>query len=431
MKHQLSIAFILITSILSAQNYVSYFTGNTSNITTTPEFGVCMMGGASENDNASQWFLERANGGDIVVLRASGSDGYNDYFYSDLGVNVNSVETLKILNLAGATDPYVLDKVANAEAIWFAGGDQYDYVSYFKDNEMEDLLNAHVNEKGGVIGGTSAGMAILGGHYFDAQNGTVTSALAISDPYHNKVSIGHRDFLDIPYLKNVITDTHYDDPDRRGRHTVFMARIIADSEDPIRPIGLACEEYTAICIDNEGAARVYGSYPAEEDYVYFIQPRCADYEPDVILLGAPLIWEDGVIAYKIPATEDGLFAVDLNVFADLAIEQDNTEWQQWSVYQNSNTISVTESDNPDCALLSNQEVGSDNILVYPNPFINALVIKNVPNAIITVVDVLGKKQHVIFNSASETIDTSHLPKGIYFLEVETENGVSVFKLMKN
>jgi hypothetical protein len=69
--------------------------------------------------------------------------------------------------------------------------------------------------------------------------------------------------------------------------------------------------------------------------------------------------------------------------------------------------------------------------VYPNPFINALVIKNVPNAIITVVDVLGKKQHVIFNSASETLDTSHLPKGIYFLEVETENGVSVFKLMKN
>jgi hypothetical protein len=138
-----------------------------------------------------------------------------------------------------------------------------------------------------------------------------------------------------------------------------------------------------------------------------------------------------VIAYKIPATEDGLFAVDLHFFADLAMDQDNTEWQQWSVYQNSNTISVTESDNPDCALLSNQEVGSDNILVYPNPFTNALVIKNVFNAIITVVDVLGKKQNVIFNSASETLNTSHLPKGIYFLEVETENGISVFKLMKN
>ena len=147
--------------------------------------------------------------------------------------------------------------------------------------------------------------------------------------------------------------------------------------------------------------------------------------------GAPLIWEDGVIAYKIPATEDGLYAVDLNFFADLAIDQDNTEWQQWSVYQNSNTLSVTESENPDCALLSNQEVGSENILVYPNPFTNALVIKNVPNAIITVVDVLGKKQNVIFNSASETLNTSHLPKGIYFLEVETENGISVFKLMKN
>ena len=37
------------------------------------------MGGASENDAAMAWFLERAGGGDVLVLRASGSDGYNDY----------------------------------------------------------------------------------------------------------------------------------------------------------------------------------------------------------------------------------------------------------------------------------------------------------------------------------------------------------------
>ena len=42
------------------------------------------MGGASEDDNAMKWFLERANGGDVLVLRATGADGYNDYLFSSL-----------------------------------------------------------------------------------------------------------------------------------------------------------------------------------------------------------------------------------------------------------------------------------------------------------------------------------------------------------
>ena len=429
MKNKLSIAFLFVTSLMGAQNYVSYFTGNVSNIETTPAFGICMMGGASENDNASRWFLEHANGGDVVVLRASGSDGYNDYFYTDLGVTVNSVETLKILNVAGATDPYVLDKVANAEAIWFAGGDQYDYVSFFKDNEMEDLLNAHVNDKQAPIGGTSAGMAILGEHYFDAQNGTIQSGQAITNPYDSRISIGHSDFLKIPFLENVITDTHYDDPDRRGRHMAFMARIIADSDDPVRPIGLACEEYTSICIDANGEARVFGSYPSSQDYAYFIQPRCTDFEPDVCVPGSQLQWVDGLIAYKVPATEDGLYAFELSLWQDLGIDQEDNVWQQWSI-PGGNTIVVTETENPDCAQLSAPEFKATDILVYPNPFTTELTIKNILNASIYLVDVLGKKQEVFFNSTSETLDTSNLTKGFYFLEVRTESGVSVFKLVK-
>ena len=47
------------------------------------------MGGATEDDNAMKWFLEQANGGDVLILRTSGSDGYNQYFYSQLGISVN------------------------------------------------------------------------------------------------------------------------------------------------------------------------------------------------------------------------------------------------------------------------------------------------------------------------------------------------------
>ena len=59
-------------------NFTLHSTGNT-NINTTPQGGIVLMGGSSEDDNAMRWFLNRASGGDIVVLRTSGSDGYNQY----------------------------------------------------------------------------------------------------------------------------------------------------------------------------------------------------------------------------------------------------------------------------------------------------------------------------------------------------------------
>ena len=96
---------LLCPVLLFSQGYTSYFTGNTTNITTNPEFGVCLMGGATEHDNAMRWLLQKANGGDVVVLRSTGSNGYNDYLYATLGVTVNSVETLVITSAAGAINP--------------------------------------------------------------------------------------------------------------------------------------------------------------------------------------------------------------------------------------------------------------------------------------------------------------------------------------
>jgi hypothetical protein len=75
-----TILFLLIPILGFSQDYTSYKIGNTTDLVTNPSGGVCLMGGATEDDNAMRWFLQRANGGDIVVLRASGSDGYNTYF---------------------------------------------------------------------------------------------------------------------------------------------------------------------------------------------------------------------------------------------------------------------------------------------------------------------------------------------------------------
>ena len=419
--------FVFFTSALAfSQNYTEYITGSSADVTTNHEFGICMMGGASENDNAMIWFLNRANGGDVVVLRASGSDGYNNYMYSELGVSINSVRTFVIDNEVGATDPYVLDKVMNAEAIWFAGGDQYNYVSYFKDNAMEDALNIFINSKRGVIGGTSAGMAILGSVYFSAENGTVTNAQALSNPYDNRVALGYNDCLEIPFLEGVITDTHYDDPDRRGRHSAFLVRFATDNNSEVR--GIACNEYTAVCIDEFGVASVYGDYPNYPEYAYFLRSNCAeDFLPETCESGQPLTWNQGgeaIRVAKIPGTQSGQNFIDLGDWS----YHEGVQWENWVV--NTGSFANASTTDANCDLLGVTESVFADINVSPNPFTNYIKISNLEYEYeATMYDVLGNNIDVHYSEYNK-IDTSRQASGIYFLTIDLGDIKQTFKLLK-
>tara|TARA_B100000809_G_scaffold266880_1_gene332475 strand:- start:231 stop:1511 length:1281 start_codon:yes stop_codon:yes gene_type:complete len=424
-KISFSILFFIFPLSFFAQNYTSYFTGDLADVTTNHQYGVCLMGGATEHDEAMKWFLMKADGGDVVVLRASGSDGYNDYFYSELGVTINSVETLVINNAAGGIDPYVLQQVANAEAIWFAGGNQYDYVSFFKDNEMETLLNEHINVKQAVIGGTSAGMAIMGGYYFDAANGTVTSSQALNNPYHSKVSLGIHDFIELPFFENVITDSHYDDPDRRGRHTAFLARFATD--EGMRSFGIACNEYTAVCIDENANASVYGDYPNYEEYAYFLQANCiTDFQPENCTSGNPLTWtgnNDAVRVYKVPGTQTGENTFNIN---DWKTGSGGT-WEHWFV--DNGTISYTPGENPNCEILGQNTFEELQVSVYPNPFIDYIYVNSTSDIKYVLYDLFGREIKT-GTLNSEIINTHQLSSGIYFLKVFSEQKSKIVKLYK-
>jgi cyanophycinase-like exopeptidase len=113
MKQFLLLVFIFVAFNSSCQTFTSYFTGNTQDTLVAPKGGICLMGGASEHENAMKWFLTQANGGDILVLRASGSNGYNDYFYTQLGIQINSVETVVCLNQNSGNDSTIIEKSLN------------------------------------------------------------------------------------------------------------------------------------------------------------------------------------------------------------------------------------------------------------------------------------------------------------------------------
>lgn len=373
MKNIYIFIFLIATQICIAQNYTSYFTGDTTDVNPTPFGGTVLMGGASENDSAMVWFLKRANGGDIVVIRASGADGYNDYFYTDLGIPVNSVETIVTTSLAAALDPYVEDKIRKAEGLWIAGGDQFNYVSFWKNNVIEDAINYLINGKKAVVGGTSAGMAIQGQAYFDAANGSVTSASALSNPYNSQVSIGYNDFLNTPILQNVITDTHYNSPDRKGRHVTFMARMMQDFG--LNAKGIACNEYVSVCIDTNNIARVYGEYPAYPDEIaFFIQVNCVmPNTPEQCSTGVALNWQrnnEALKVYKVPGTMTGDYTFDLNDW----LSGTGGTWENWFV--NNGVLNINAGLAPNCNPTDLIFRENEGLSVLPNPAIESIQIKN-------------------------------------------------------
>jgi len=408
-----------------SQNYTSYITGNTGDLQTVPSGGVCLMGGGTENDNAMRWFLQQANGGDVLVLRASGTDSYNNYMYSQLGVNVNSVETVVFNNSTAATESYIHQKIQQAEAIWFAGGNQWDYISYWRNTPIDSLINDAISNRKIVIGGTSAGMAILGGFYFSAENGTVTSTTALSNPFDNNLTVDSMSFISNEYLHDVITDTHYDNPDRKGRHLVFLSRILIDYG--IEAKGIACDEYTAVCIDRNGIAKVFGDYPNYDDNAYFIQTNCElkSVTPENCSSGNPLDWNLGNEAIKVytaKGTSNGSNSFDLN---DWEAGKGGV-WENW--YVENGVLYEQMGSQPNCQTLNIPIIGEDNSFqAYPNPASDVVSIKfnkteSAPESL-KIINGLGQviKRAKITNSDEINLTISDMIQGMYFIQVRYDD----------
>ena len=290
--------------------------GDTADVagTTTPQAGLVLMGGSTDVDEAMRWMLERAGGGDVVIIRATGSTGYNDYLFA-LGAKVNSVETLRINSRAFANDPAVERRLRNAEMVFIAGGDQADYVNFWRGTRVQEALNYLANVKKIPIGGTSAGCAILGRTYFSALQGTIRSEPALTNPYDALVTLSRNDFLSMPFMENTISDTHYNNPVRVGRHLAFMARMVQDSSiSPAQMRGIGVEERTAVAIAADGKATVFGSSEA-----YFLQGSSAQATPEICRPGMPLTWDrnnQAVRGYVILGSRQGNGSFNLATWAN-------------------------------------------------------------------------------------------------------------------
>lgn len=219
-----------------------------------PTRRLALMGGGPEDDAAARLFAEAADGGDVVVLRASGSlTSYPGYFLTTLSPDPvpASVVTIRTSLPDSAAHASVLCRLDRAEAVWLAGGDQWDYLGRWPAPTAGAL--ARLAARGVAWGGASAGAVSLGEAAFDARFGTVRSAEALADPLRREVSIAYPPFAQ-PELAGTVVDSHFSERAREGRLLAFLARFLAD-RDREAVLGVGLDEGAALVVES-GAYRV-------------------------------------------------------------------------------------------------------------------------------------------------------------------------------
>ena len=234
--------------------YEYYQIGDLAALRPAPtEPALMLMGGGAWPHQAFAWLAAKGGHGHFVILRASGADDMQKELYQDVG-GVASVQTLVFHDRKAASDPAVLDIVRKADGIFIAGGDQANYVRFWKGTPLNSLLDKHV-AAGKPLGGTSAGLAMLGGFVYGAlDGGSITSEQALRDPFGKAVTLVDG-FLHLPYLQQVITDTHFHARDRLGRLIAFVARLRLDGHPGAT--GLGVDQDAALCVDRHGMGRLF------------------------------------------------------------------------------------------------------------------------------------------------------------------------------
>jgi cyanophycinase-like exopeptidase len=287
-----SLSCLTLCAILSSlmgctadEPYQYFVTGDPGNVEAETRGLIVMQGGGDDVDENYIQMGALGGGGDFVVLAASGGDQYNDYIYKLC--DCDSVETIEFADREAAFDPFVIETIRNAEAIFISGGDQSNYMKFWKDTPVMEAIN-FVAAKPAPIGGTSAGMAVLGEFVYTAMTESVTADLSLQDPYYDDITLD-REFLQLPGMNNIITDQHLQERDRIGRTLAFMARLLQDGWTT-EARAIAADRETAVHFDPvTRLATVFATADHETPYVYFMRSSAM---PEQCTAGEPLTFRN-------------------------------------------------------------------------------------------------------------------------------------------
>jgi cyanophycinase len=291
-----------------------------------------LIGGGSESkggwsDAPYRWIVDHAANKKVAVISYSDEDNFiPDYFIS---LGAAEATNIKIDSRAVADLQSTYDLLMTCDAFFFKGGDQSLYYTQFKNTKTMQAAIDKFNA-GGVMSGTSAGMAILSGVMYTAEKGSVYPDETLANLYHKKATLVD-DFL--AFLPGFLFDSHFTERGRIGRLLPFLAQWYLHKHASITGIGV--DDRTALCIDPDKKAEVFGtgtvsiynssSYTAFKDEmpvadainaIQLLHGHRIDLTTFEVLEGPP-----GIVSPQ-PSDETGNYAVALSGGGDLSENND-------------------------------------------------------------------------------------------------------------
>jgi len=195
-----------------------------------------VVGGAMRDTLIVDRFLELAGGDDapiVVIPTAGGGEDY-DQDYGGLGQferrGATNLTVLHTYDPGEADTEVFVQPLLEARGVWFTGGRQWRLADAYLGTRTEEALRG-VLERGGVIGGSSAGATIQGSYL--ARGDTRTNTIMMGD---HEVGFG--------YLKDTAIDQHLL---ARNRHFDLIEIVEARPE----LLGIGIDEDTAIVVEGD------------------------------------------------------------------------------------------------------------------------------------------------------------------------------------
>jgi len=220
-------------------------------VTTGPENGsLLVVGGGKLGEEILDRFIELAGGPDahiVVIPTAAGRDSYDENDPSMQifrKVGANHLTLYHTYEREEADSESFTRPLETADAVWFGGGRQWRLVDAYGGTRSEELF-WKLLERGGVIGGSSAGATIQG------------SYLARGDTRNNQIMMGDHE-EGFGFIQNIAIDQHL-----LARNRQFDMFSILEERPDLLGIGL--DENTAIVVQGSTFEVIGESYVAIYD----------------------------------------------------------------------------------------------------------------------------------------------------------------------
>ncbi|NUN70466.1 MAG: Type 1 glutamine amidotransferase-like domain-containing protein [Bacteroidetes bacterium] len=225
-------------------------------IFSTAQGSVLLVGGGGEeyndwSDRPYRWLVDHAPNKRILVLHYSTGSAWLQGYFTWLGADTAS--SLVISTTQAANDSAVYRAILKADGLFLRGGDQYQYVSKWKGTLAEQAIR-EVFQRGGVVGGTSAGAAVLSQLIFDARLASVDPRTALRNPSAAGITFTEG-FLG--FAPGLLADTHFFERGRISRLAAMVAMYRLQSGKDITGAGI--DYNTALAVGPDGKAEVMGA----------------------------------------------------------------------------------------------------------------------------------------------------------------------------